>query len=233
MPQIHLEQISKVYHIEKKAIAAIHDINLTIGQGEFVFVTGSSGAGKTTLLQIIAGLTEPTSGRLYFTQRTAAALPKQRKYKSARIGYAPQISQLIRRRTIRENLEMAAMVGRWKRQAAVQARIQKSLQMVGLRGTEDRYPAELSLGECRRVELARAMINSPPILVLDEVTANLDEDTSWDILHLLCEMNRRGTTVIMATHARQFVNLLRKRVITLVDGTVFGDVQKGRYGDVV
>ena len=128
---------------------------------------------------------------------------------------------------------MAAMAGRWKRQAAVQARIQKSLQMVGLRGTEDRYPAELSLGECRRVELARAMINSPPILVLDEVTANLDEDTSWDILHLLCEMNRRGTTVIMATHARQFVNLLRKRVITLVDGTVFGDVQKGRYGDVV
>ena len=83
------------------------------------------------------------------------------------------------------------------------------------------------------VELARAIINSPSILVLDELTANLDEDTIWDILHLLCEINRHGTTIIMATHAKEFVNLLRKRVITLVDGQIWGDVQKGRYGDIV
>ncbi len=83
------------------------------------------------------------------------------------------------------------------------------------------------------MELARAIINSPPILVLDELTSNLDEDTIWDIFHLLSELNRRGTTIIMATHAKKFVNLMRKRVITLVDGRILGDVQKGRYGDVV
>ena len=105
--------------------------------------------------------------------------------------------------------------------------------MVGLPGVEGRYPAELSLGECRRVELARALLNDPAILVLDEPTANLDADTGWDILHLISELNRRGTTVVMATHAREFVNLLRKRVLTLVDGRIWGDVSKGHYGSIV
>ena len=90
----------------------------------------------------------------------------------------------------------------------------------------------MSLGECRRIELAGAIINSPAILVLDELTANLDEDTTWDVFHLLEEMNHRGTTVIMATHAKAFVNMLRKRVITLMDGHIVGDVEKGRYGDI-
>ena len=89
------------------------------------------------------------------------------------------------------------------------------------------------IGECRRVELARALINSPPILILDEITANLDDDNIWDIFHLLTEINHRGTTVIMATHASKYVNIMRRRVVTLVDGRLFGDVRKGRYGDVV
>jgi cell division transport system ATP-binding protein len=98
---------------------------------------------------------------------------------------------------------------------------------------EKRYPVELSIGEARRVELARAIINSPPVLVLDELTANLDRDTIWDIFHLLTELNRRGTTIVMATHASEYVNLMRRRVVTLVDGHVFGDVKNGRYGDVM
>ena len=104
---------------------------------------------------------------------------------------------------------------------------------MGMRGAEKKYPGELSIGECRRVELARAMINSPPILVLDEITANLDDDNIWDMIILLNEVNRRGTTVIMATHASKYVNIMRRRVITLVDGHIFGDVERGRYGDVV
>ena len=91
----------------------------------------------------------------------------------------------------------------------------------------------MSVGECRCVELARALINSPPILVLDEITANLDDDSIWDIFHLLTEINRRGTTVIMATHASRYVNIMRRRVVTLVDGQILGDVQKGKYGDVI
>lgn len=110
---------------------------------------------------------------------------------------------------------------------------QKALSMVGLPGVEDYYPVELSQGQCRQVELARAIITSPPVLILDELTANLDEDAIWDSFHLLEELNHRGTTILMATHAKQFVNMMRKRVITLVDGSIFGDVPKGRYGDVV
>ena len=121
------------------------------------------------------------------------------------------------------------MIGRRRREGMVQ----KALGMVGLHGVEDRYPVELSLGECRRVELARAIILSPPVLLLDELTANLDEDAIWDVFHLLDEMNRRGTTIVMATHAKMFVNMMRKRVITLVDDKVFGDVAKGRYGDII
>ena len=105
--------------------------------------------------------------------------------------------------------------------------------MVGLPDAGRFYPVELSQGECRRVELARAILNRPSVLILDELTANLDEDTIWDLFHLISEINRMGTTVIMATHAKNFVNIMRKRVITLVAGEIFGDVQKGRYGDVV
>ena len=143
------------------------------------------------------------------------------------VGYVPQLSQLMRKRTVQENLEMVARLSHRRRQAPVHERIRKALNLVGLGDVERRYPAELSLGECRRVELARAIINSPPILVLDELTANLDEDTAWDILHLLNEFNRLGTTIIMATHAKEFVNILRKRVITFVDGRILG-----RYGDI-
>ena len=127
------------------------------------------------------------------------------------------------------------MIGRRRFESAkhIDERIQKVLGLVGMRGTEKMYPGELSIGECRRVELARALINSPPILVLDEITANLDDDNIWDMLILLNEVNRRGTTVIMATHASKYVNIMRRRVITLVDGHIFGDVERGRYGDVV
>ena len=148
-------------------------------------------------------------------------------------GYVPQISQLMRRRTIRENLAAIAMIKGGRKHGPVRERVHKVLAMVGLPGVEDRYPVELSQGECRRVELARAIINNPEVLVLDELTANLDEDTAWDLFLFLSEVNHLGTTIVMASHAKNFVNLMRRRVITLVDGRILGDVQKGRYGDVV
>ena len=111
--------------------------------------------------------------------------------------------------------------------------VKKALGIVGLPGVEECYPAELSIGESRRVELARAVLNSPSILLLDELTANLDDDVIWDLIHLLTELNARGTTIVMATHASQYVNILRRRVITLVDGKIVGDVKNGKYGDIV
>ena len=234
MPRIQLENVSKLYRQEKRVLAAVKEVNLTVEQGEFVFVVGSSGAGKSTLLQLISGNLEPTHGRVLFLQETAKnTLVRLRRFRRTEIGYVPQLSQLMRQRTIADNLSIVARLASGRRQAPIDERVRKALSMVGLKGAELRYPVELSQGECRRVELARAIINSPPILVLDELTGNLDEDTIWDMFHLIDELNRRGTTVIMATHARQFVNLMRKRVVTLVDGRVFGDVPRGRYGDIV
>ena len=234
MPEVRLDSVSKCFRVEKRTFAAVEDVSLSIQQGEFVFVTGSSGAGKTTLLQLICGDIRPTSGAVYLDQ-TNINQPGCWSRDRVRMAYGQvsQLPQLMRKRTVAENLKMAAMVKRGRKVAPVQARMEKVLRMVGIPNVQDKYPVELSGGECRRVELARAIINSPPILVLDELTSNLDEDTIWDIFHLLSELNRRGTTIIMATHAKKFVNLMRKRVITLVDGRIFGDVQKGRYGDVV
>lgn len=234
MPQIRLEQVSKYYQQEKKAVPAVREIDLTIEQQEFVFVTGSSGAGKSTLLNLIAGEITPTAGAVYLDN---VPIGQQRRFghprKAGCIGYVPQISQLMRKRTIEENLAMASMIGRGRRKVPMEERIRKALCMVGLKDVEKRYPVELSLGECRRVELARAILNNPQILALDELTANLDEDTAWDLFYFLEQVNHNGTTVIMASHAKNFVNLMRRRVITLVDGRIFGDVQKGRYGDVM
>ena len=230
MPEIRLEEVSKYYKQENRRIAAVEDINLVIRQGEFVFVTGSSGAGKSTLLQLIHGQLRPDHGSIYLNDTDTTHFRRWGRERYRRqFGYVPQIPQLMRQKTIGENLETVVMIGRRRREGMVQ----KALGMVGLHGVEDRYPVELSLGECRRVELARAIILSPPVLLLDELTANLDEDAIWDVFHLLDEMNRRGTTIVMATHAKIFVNMMRKRVITLVDGKIFGDVAKGRYGDII
>lgn len=232
MPEIRLEKITKFYKQERRQVAAIRDVDLTVKQGEFLFVTGSSGAGKSTLLRLITGDLQPSRGSVYL-DGTSRTLFSRRFRERMMFGYVPQISQLMRRRTIRENLAAIAMIKGGRKHGPVEERVQKALSMVGLPGVENRYPVELSQGECRRVELARAMINSPAVLVLDELTANQDEDTIWDLFHLLEELNHRGTTIIMATHAKPFVNMLRKRVVTLVDGQVFADVEKGRYGDVV
>lgn len=233
LPEIRLDNVSKYYRSEMKGrlTAAVEDINLTIRQGEFVFVTGSSGAGKSTLLQLICGDIQPSKGVVYLGQRR---LDQRfgRERALACFGQVPQTPQLMRQRTIADNLTLVART-HFRRGGSVRTRMEKVLGMVGLSGVQKKFPVELSGGECRLVELARAMINSPPILVLDELTANLDEDTIWDIFHLLDELNRRGTTVIMATHAKKFVNLMRRRVITLVDGRILGDVERGRYGDIL
>ncbi|MGI5962463.1 MAG: cell division ATP-binding protein FtsE [Lawsonibacter sp.] len=234
MPQIQLKRVSKYYVQDGKRTAAVEEVNLTIEQGEFVFITGSSGAGKSTLLNLICGELRPDRGAIYLDGLNVSG-PFRRNWERYRrlFGYVPQATQLMRQRTIKENLESIAMLDRGRGQGTVAQRIEKALGMVGLPGVEGRYPVELSQGECRRVELARAIITSPPILVLDELTANLDEDTIWDIFHLLEDLNYRGTTILMATHAKPFVNMLRKRVVTVVDGQIYADVEKGRYGDVV
>ena len=230
MPIIRLEEVSKFYKHERVRHAAVNSVSLTIRQGEFVFLVGSSGAGKSTLLQMLSGQLWPDRGKVYLDgMNLSYAMTLRSSLARRSFGYVPQEMLLMRRKTVLENLSVAARIGGHSGKKELRAVGEKALGLVGLEGVLDKYPGELSIGECRRVELARALINSPPVLVLDELTANLDED----ILHLLTEMNRQGTTVIMATHASMFVNLMRRRVITLVDGAVAGDVDRGRYGELV
>ncbi|MEA5143034.1 MAG: ATP-binding cassette domain-containing protein [Oscillibacter sp.] len=233
MPTIRLEEATKFYMEGRRKIDAVRGIDLTIKQGEFVFITGSSGAGKSTLLKLLCGIAKPDCGMVYFNESNMArAMLLSGDRIRQQFGYVPQTPMLMHRRTIEDNLTAVARSKGLLRRRDVHSRVKKVLGIVGLSGIEKVYPAELSGGERRRVELARALINSPPILALDEVTANLDEDNIWDIFHLLTELNRQGTTVIMATHASLFVNLMRQRVITLVDGKVAGDVCGGKYGDI-
>ena len=203
-----------------------------VTQGEFVFLIGSSGAGKSTMLKLMGGEISPDKGAVYLDGGNMIRYFGPWRARVARtFGIVSQQPMLVRKRTIIENLMMAARAGGLQRRS--QAAAEKALGLVGLPNVGDCYPVELSIGEVRRVELARALVNSPPILLLDELTANLDDDNIWDVMHLLNELNVRGTTVIMATHASQFVNIMRRRVITLVDGRLLGDVKNGKYGDIV
>lgn len=242
MPTITLENVSKYYKNRRgnrsgrRYETGVEGVSLEIKQGEFVFITGSNGAGKSTLLDLISGRIKPDRGRVLLDGvSNARPLPWQRERIALMFGRVVEEHTLIRKMTVEDNLMIAARVGRkrFETPQEMRDRIKKVLGLVGLSGMEGRYPVEMSLGECRCIELARAMINSPPVLVLDEITANLDDDSIWDIFHLLTEINRRGTTVIMSTHASQYVNIMRRRVVTVVDGQILGDVQKGRYGDVV
>lgn len=233
MPEIRMEKVSKIYKTEdKQKHYAVRDLEFTVQQGEFVFLIGSSGAGKSTMLKLIGGEIAPDEGAVYIDNANISRFFGPWKVRLARtFGIVGQEPLLIRKRTIMENLMVAARASGMQRKS--QAAAEKALSLVGLPKVGDCYPAQLSIGEVRRVELARALVSSPPVLLLDELTANLDDDTIWDMMHLLNELNSRGTTIIMATHASQYVNIMRRRVVTLVDGKLAGDVQRGKYGDIV
>ena len=178
MPTIHLDHVSKFYKPKRRRKGPIHqnmgveNVGLTIHQGEFVFLVGGSGAGKSTLLRLITGEAKPSSGRVFLGDRDLnRALLLSRNRASVMFGKIWQDPTLIRKKTIGENLLLATQIANGRESPKVMdIRIKKVLGLVGMRGVEPKYPVELSIGECRRVELARALIGSPPILILDEIT---------------------------------------------------------------
>ncbi|HJA48824.1 MAG TPA: ATP-binding cassette domain-containing protein [Candidatus Agathobaculum intestinipullorum] len=232
MPQIEIQHVKKYFTNDQKRIAAVDDVSLSIEKGEFVFIIGSSGAGKTTLLRLLANQIPADDGRIWVDNLEVTRLRSWHRAAYRRmIGQVWQDASLVRKKTIRQNLELV------QRALGVKSKVipthtSKALSIVGMRAMEDRYPFELSGGQVKMVELARAIVCKPPILLVDEITANLDYDTGWDIMNILNEINRCGTTVIMATHAKDFVNIMCRRVITLVAGKVAGDVEKGKYGEL-
>lgn len=237
MPTIRLENVSKIFKGPKKSqkrYETLSHVNLEVAQGEFVFLVGSRGAGSSTLLNLISGALQPDTGTVYLDSVNLGKLSRRQEKKLPYIfGKVPQDPSLDRTATVFKNLCPPGRFGKMGGALTDGPLIAKALGLVGMAGTEDTYPAAYSTSECRKIELAKAILYSPPILIIDKMTDRMDDDSIWDVMHLLDEMNRRGTTVLMATHAKQFVNIMRKRVVTLVDGKIVGDVRKGRFGDIV
>lgn len=229
MPRVRLVQVTKMYKNKDRRAPAVLEANLSVEQGEFVFLAGPKGSGKTTFLELMAGRLYPDNGAVYIDDINLRHMNLlQRRKVRHLIGRVPEECALVRTETVLKNLSSRNLWDRFRDRVINEPLIQKSLGLVGMPDCEKRYPLEFTQAECRRIELAKAILYSPAILLLDGMNDDLDEDTLWDLLHLLSEMNKRGTTVVMASNAARYVSLRRKRVITLAEGKVVSDVKKGR-----
>jgi len=224
-----LIEIYHLYHQYGDDQMVLRDINLTIDRGEFVFVVGASGAGKSTLLKLFLREFKPSRGTIKIFGRDLARIKNgEIPYLRRNIGMVFQDFRLLQDRSIYENVAFSMRVtGTAARE--IRKRVPLTLDLVGLKDKLFKKPSELSGGEQQRVCLARAIVNRPAMVIADEPTGNLDPTTSLEILNLLQEINIRGTTVIVATHAQDLVDRLQKRVICLDQGYVISDRERGVY----
>lgn len=224
---VQFYNVSKIY---SNGVKALDDISLKIDRGEFIFLMGSSGAGKSTMVRMLIREELPTRGQIFVASRSIVRMKRSEVPILRRnIGIVFQDFKLLENKTVAENIGFALkVVG--ARSVDMRQRVPEVIQMVGLKGREDSFPDQLSGGEQQRVGIARALANRPLLLIADEPTGNLDFDTSLEIMELLYDINRKGTTVIMATHARELVKNAYKRVIMLDAGSIFSDECTGEAG---
>lgn len=221
---INVDKVTKIYD---NGAVAINNISLNIKKGEFVFVIGSSGSGKSTFMKMLLKEVEPTEGKIIIDGIDINNIKrKEIPFLRRKIGVVFQDFRLLSSKTVFENIAFALQVTETPPKA-IRRNVPAILAMVGLTHKAKAYPNELSGGEQQRVALARAIINKPPILLADEPTGNLDPETAWEIMELLKEINARGTTVVIATHAKDIVDEMKKRVITLQKGVILSDKQGG------
>lgn len=225
---IVLDNVCKTY---STGVSALNGVNLRIRKGEFVFIVGSSGSGKTTLFKLLLKELEPTSGRIYINSQNIGRLRRRKIPKMRRgIGVVFQDFRLLKDRNVYENIAFAQrVVG--KSAKVIKETVPQMLSLVGLADKAESLPGELSGGEQQRVSLARALVNNPPILLADEPTGNLDPANAWEIMKLLEDINKRGTTVVVVTHNRDIVERMQKRVITIDKGVVISDEKGGITND--
>lgn len=228
----YIVEMSGVSFTYCQGISALHDINMKVRPGEFIFIVGPTGCGKSTLLKLIYLDQYPNEGKLMVLGRDVSR-PKRRiiPYIRRNLGIVFQDFQLLETKTLAENVAFALQVTLASPED-IEKRVPLALKMVALEHRSDSFPGELSGGEQQRTALARAVINNPPILIADEPTGNLDPDTSKGIIRLLKKINERGTTVLVATHDEAIVNLLKQRVIRLEEGRIISDKEGGDYRDV-
>ena len=223
---IEFRNVKKTYSTGTKAVK---NANFRIDKGEFCFLVGASGSGKSTLIKLILKEEEPTSGNIIINGKDTTFLKQSRiPYLRRSMGVVFQDFRLLPDKTVYDNVAYAMYIVR-ATPRHIRRQVPMVLSLVGLSGKAKMYPHELSGGEQQRVALARALVNNPSMLIADEPTGNLDPETAWDIMNLLNDINLRGTTVVVATHAKDIVDQMRKRVIEIHKGEIIRDDKKGGY----
>ena len=226
---LKIENLKKVYGSGETEVKALDDISFQVEEGEFIAIIGPSGSGKSTLIKLILKEEEPTSGNIIINGKDTTFLKQSRvPYLRRSMGIVFQDFRLLPDKTVYENVAFAMYIVK-ATPRHIRRQVPMVLSLVGLSGKAKMYPNELSGGEQQRVALARALVNNPSMIIADEPTGNLDPDTAWDIMNLLNEINLRGTTVVVATHAKDIVDQMRKRVIHIHKGVIVKDDKKGGY----
>ena len=228
-PAIFFDNVTKIYDAQPDK-PALDGVTLKVYPGEFVFLVGHSGSGKSTFIRLINRELQVTSGNLYVAGENLSDMRSWRvPYLRRNIGCVFQDFKLLPKKTAFENVAFALeVIG--KSRHIIKTQVPEVLRLVGLEGKLDKYPDQLSGGEQQRVSIARAIVNRPPLLICDEPTGNLDPQTSLGIMRLLDRINRTGTIVLMATHDKQMVDSMRRRVVALDAGRIIRDEREGEYG---
>ena len=225
-PVISFQNVWKTY---PNGTEALQDIDLSVGDGEFLFLVGPSGAGKSTIVRLIVREEKATRGQVLVHGRDLSTLPRHQLPQLRRqVGLVFQDFKLLPRLTIWENVAFALRV-HGEAGRVIKPRVEEALETVGLSHKIRKYPHELSGGEQQRVGIARALVHSPRLLVADEPTGNIDPATAWELMQLLLRINAAGSTVVMATHNRDIVDVLRRRVFAIVHGRIVRDAPTGMY----
>lgn len=225
---IYLNNVSKTY---PNGTVGLKPTSLSVEKGEFVFITGNSGSGKSTLLKLMLKEVEPSHGKIIVNEKEITKLKRRQiPYLRRDVGVVFQDFRLLPNKTVYENVAFAMQVVQASNKE-IRRSVPVVLGLVGLAKKARSYPHELSGGEQQRTAIARAIVNNSPILIADEPTGNLDPATSWEIMQLLHDINLRGVTVIMATHEREIVNAMKKRVIEVGEGMIIKDIRDGGYDD--
>ena len=223
---IKFQNVSKIYSGD---VAALRNVNLEIESGEFVYIVGQSGTGKSTLLKLLILEEFPTAGQVIYHNRDLLSLSKKEiPLHRRRIGVVFQDFKLLNKRTVAENISFALEVA-GKSSREIRQNVGQILEIVGLREKANKYPNQLSGGEQQRVAIARALVHHPEVLVADEPTGNLDMINTWEIIELLLRINKLGTTVLLATHNKETVDRINRRVVALDKGAIIRDQQEGKY----